>query len=473
MAMAELTLNDDRLFPPDPTTRGFARKIYATTRGLPIISPHGHVPPAWLSDNVPFKDPTSLLITPDHYINRIMHANGVELSDLGVGRGELSEADSRKAFRLLCEHFPDYNGTVMRYWLVDSLVNIFGVTQRPSAQTSDAIYDTIQAWIDDEKHRPRELMDTFNIEFIATTDDPCDSLDEHAKLAADSSFTAKHRMTPTFRPDKYLEPARADWHELLAKLADVSGIDPSTLDGFTAAMENRRAHFKARGGISVDHSHKDLESAYLDKTEADKLFAKCFAGQASVDECTLMRKHLLGDQIRMASEDGMTVTLHPAVYRNHDEDAFATYGADVGHDIPTAVECTYALQPMLTRYGNNPNFKIVIIVMDETTFSREVAPLVGWYRSAYVGPAWWFIDSPEAIMRQKRAITEMAGFTRSSGMIDDTRAFCSIPARHDMSRRLDAAHLAELVASHRLDLDEAIETAHRLVADNPRKVFNL
>ncbi|WP_315334896.1 glucuronate isomerase [Propionibacterium acidifaciens] len=365
-----LTLNDDRLLPPDPGTRGIARRIYATTRELPIISPHGHVPPRWIARDEHFGNPARLLITPDHYINRVLHANGVELSELGVGRGEeMTEADNRRAFRLLCEHWTDLNGTAMRYWLTDQLVGIFGVRVRPAAETADAIYDTIAARLDEPGFRPRRLMDAFRIRFLATTDDPCDDLGMHAEIAADEEFSARHRVVPTFRPDRYLEPARPDWNELV--------------------------------------------------------------------------------------------------------DALARYGADVGGDIPLALEATRALGPLLNAYGNHPGLHLVLFTLDEDVYSREFAPLAAWYRSVHLGVPWWFVDAPESIMRFKRGVTEMAGFSRISGMVDDTRAFCSIPARHDMSRRLDAAHLADLVATHRLDEDEAIEQAGALVVDNQVRIFKL
>ncbi len=470
-----LTLHDDRLFPVDEAVRQIARRIYAETRDLPIISPHGHVPPAWLSENLSFDNPTRLLLTPDHYINRILHANGVELSQLGVPvtRTDMTEADNRAAWRIFCEHWSDFNGTAMRYWLTDQLVGVFGVTQRPSAENADEIYDIIQAWIDDESHRPRALMDQFNIEFIATTDDPCDDLHEHDKLAADAEFAAKHRVAPTFRPDKYLVPGKEGWNDLADRLGEVSGIDVSTLAGFTEALENRRAYFKAHGAVSTDHGIQDLDAAYLDTQEAERLYAKARAGQLTTAEADALHHHLIMDQVRMATEDGLTITLHPGSLRDHDRATFAKYGADVGCDIPHAIEVTRATREMLNAFGNHPNLNLVLFTLDEDVYSREIAPLAGFYRSVYIGVPWWFVDAPESIMRFKEAVTEMAGFSRISGMIDDTRAFCSIPARHDMMRRMDAAHLANLVALYRLDEDEAIEQARKLVVDNPKKVFKL
>lgn len=470
MSTLTLSLDEDRLLPREPSALTVAREIYHSTRDLPIISPHGHVPVSWIADDLPFSDPTSLLITPDHYVNRLLHANGVDLDELGVGRESMDEDERRRAFRILCEHWRDFAGTAMRYWLVDQLVGIFGVTQRPSAETADQIYDTVAACIARPEFRPRALMDSFNISFIATTDDPCDDLSGHARLADDPGFT--HRVAPTFRPDKYLEPGTEGWVDLLARLSEVSGCDATTLDGFTAAMENRRSYFKDHGAVSSDHSHRDLGTVILDHDRAGAIFADAVAGRAEASDLLLLRRHLFTDQARMASEDGLTMTVHPAVHRNHDTAAFHRYGADIGSDVPVALEVVDALHPLLDRYGNT-DLHLVVFTIDETLYSREIAPLAGWYRSLYIGVPWWFIDAPESVMRFKHAVTEMAGFSRLSGMIDDTRAFCSIPARHDMSRRLDAAHLAELVGSGRLDLDEALEIAHRLVVEQPTEVFDL
>jgi glucuronate isomerase len=467
-----LTLNPDRLFPAEATTRAVTRRLYESVKDLPIISPHGHVPPVWIADDVPFHDPTSLLLSPDHYINRLMHSHGVSLSTLGVPPGTpMPEAEAREAWRTFCRHWPIYRGTPVRFWMEAELVEIFGVTVRPSEETADAIYDIIQAKINEPSFRPRALMDTFDIAFIATTDDPCDTLEHHQKIAADPSFT--RTVAPTFRPDKYLEPARAGWTDLMAKLAQVSGIDTGTYAGWVAANENRRAFFKANGGISTDHSHNDLDTTPLSRDEAERLYAKAIAGQITAAEGDTLRRTMLFEQARMATEDGLVMTLHPAVYRNHHIETFEKYGADVGCDIPYTVEATKALQPMLNAFGTHPNFKVVVFTMDETIFGRELGPMAGFYPAMYVGVPWWFIDAPDAIKRFRKAVSEPAGFTKTSGFIDDTRAFLSIPARHDMSRRLDCVHLAELVVEHRLEEDEAFEVAHDLVATTPRKVFNL
>ncbi|MGC0251665.1 glucuronate isomerase [Pseudactinotalea sp. Z1748] len=471
MSAPAMELHPDRLLPADAGVRKIARELYESVADAPIISPHGHVPPQWLSQDIPFSDPTSLLITPDHYINRLLHARGVSLADLGVGRGPLSEQDARAAFRAFCSHWSAYRGTPVRYWLEEELVGIFGVSQRPSAETADAIYDQIAAKLATAAFRPRALFDTFNISVLATTDDPCDDLSAHRALADDPGFTG--RVIPTFRPDKYLDPSLATWNDSIDALARASGIDTGDYAGYIEALENRRAYFKAHGAVSSDHGHLDAGTAILPGSEVSRIYAAARTGQVSDEDARAFRWHMTSEMARMACDDGLVMTLHPGVRRNHHTPTFETYGPDVGCDIPIAMEFTDSLRPLLNAYGTHPNLNLVLFTIDETVYSRELAPLAGFYPSVYVGVPWWFIDAPEAIQRFRSAVTETVGFSRISGFIDDTRAFCSIPARHDMSRRLDAGYLAGLVAQHRLALDEAHETITEMVVDNPTRIFKL
>jgi len=470
MTDAALQLHPDRLLPADPATRGIARRLYAAVRDLPIISPHGHVPAAWIAQDTPFGDPTSLLISPDHYVNRLLHAHGVPLDVLGAG-GTAPSDGARAAWRALCTHWDAFRGTPSRFWLESELADIFGVTVRPSAATADAIYDQVADTLGRPDFRPRALLDRFGIEVLATTDDPCDDLAPHAAVRDDA--TVATRVLPTFRPDRYLEPGRSDWPDLVDALGAAANTDTGDYKGFIAALEDRRRHFVAHGAVSADHSHIDAGTAPLDQSDADRIFTGSRAGTATADEATALRRHLLLEMARMSVDDGLVMTLHPGVYRNHHTPTFERFGADVGCDIPIAMEFTRALQPLLDRYGTATGFQLVLFTLDETVFSREIAPLAGFYPSVYAGAPWWFLDAPEAIRRYRGAVTETAGFGRTSGFIDDTRAFCSIPARHDMSRRLDCGYLAELVATHRLDEDEALETAHDLVAVNPKVAFKL
>jgi len=470
-AAPALDLHPDRLLPAEPGLSKTARELYQSVKDLPIISPHGHVPAQWLAEDTPFGNPTSLLITPDHYVNRMLHAHGVGLSALGVGQGSLTEQQSREAFRILCDHWEIYRGTPVRLWFDSQLADIFGVSVRPSKETADEIYDQIAACIAAPEFKPRALYDKFKIEVLATTDDPCDGLAAHRFLADDETW--RGRVIPTFRPDKYLEPAQPTWNADVDRLAEVSGIDTGEYDGFIAAMENRRQYFKDTGAVSSDHSHIDAGTETLEIAEAERIYAAARKGEVLEMEATALRRHLVSEMARMACDDGLVMTLHPGVRRNHHLPTFEKYGPDVGTDIPIQMEFTDALRPMLNRYGTHPNFQLIIFTIDETVFSREIAPLAGFYPSVYAGVPWWFIDAPEAIRRFRGAITESAGFDKTSGFIDDTRAFCSIPARHDMSRRLDAGFVAQLVAEHRLAEDEAVDVMHDLVVSNPRRAFKL
>lgn len=466
-----LTPHPDRLFPPDPATRAIARDLYSAVADLPIISPHGHVPARLLLDNEHFTDPASLLVTPDHYVTRLLHANGISLDALGVGRGPLPEHESRTVWRLLCQNWSVFRGTPVRYWLDGELAEIFGVTERPSASNADAIYDRIADLLAREEFRPRALFERFNISLLATTDDPSDDLSAHAALAADPDWSA--RVTPTFRADRYLDPLHSDFRDAVAALAKASDIDTGHYEGYLLALQERRRYFVEHGAVSTDHGHRDAHAEPLEPREASLIYEAAVSGEVTEREAVAFRRHMLLEMARMSCDDGLVMTLHPGAHRNHHTASARSYGPDTGSDIPTSTEYTAALRPLLDRYGTHPNFHLVLFTLDETVWSRELAPLAGFYPSVYIGAPWWFLDAPDAIHRFRAAVTETAGFGRTSGFIDDTRAFCSIPARHDMSRRLDSAFLARLVAEHRMDEDEAMDTAVSLVATNPRRVFKL
>ena len=470
-AAPALRLHPDRLLPPEPGVRAIARRLYEAVRDLPILSPHGHVDPRLLLHDEPFADPASLLVTPDHYVTRLLHASGVPLDALGVGRGQLAEAEAREVWRLLCSHWDVYRGTPVRYWLETELAEIFEVSVRPSAQTADAVYDQVADRLAKDGYRPRALYDRFRIQVLATTDDPCDDLSAHAALDADPTWSG--RVIPTFRPDRYLEPGQPGWRDAVTRLAEVADLDTGDYAGFVRALEARRHYFVAHGAVSADHSHVDVRTDPLEPAEAAGIFRAALASEATEAAAVALRRHLLLEMARMSCDDGLVMTLHPGVRRGHHGPTAAAFGPDTGHDIPIRVEFTDALRPLLERYGTHPNLHLVLFTLDETVFSRELAPLAGFYPTVYVGVPWWFLDAPDATRRFRAAVTETAGFSRTSGFVDDTRAYCSIPARHDMSRRIDAGWLAQLVAEHRLDEDEATETALDLVTGRPREVFKL
>jgi glucuronate isomerase len=468
---APLTLHADRLLPSEPGVRALARELYESVRQHPIISAHGHVNPQLLVDNLPFPDPTSLLVQPDHYVTRLLHANGVSLSDLGVGEGPLPEARARQAWRLLCANWSVFRGTPVRLWFDAELAEIFQITDRPCEANADRLYDQIAARLSDPAFRPRNLLAQFGISVLATTDDPSDDLLAHRTIAADPTFPT--RVVPTFRPDRYLEPAGPDWTDQVDRLGAAAGVDTGDYVGYIAALEDRRRYFIANGAVSTDHSHLDAGTAPLAESEAARIYSAARSGRVTESEAAAFRRHMLSEMARMSCDDGLVMTMHPGIRRNHHPDTFTSFGADSGHDIPVALGYTAALQPLLARYGTHPNLHLVLFTVDATTFSREIAPLAGFYPAVYAGVPWWFLDNPTEIRAFQRSVSEIAGLSRMSGFIDDTRAFCSIPARHDMSRRLDAGFLAGLVAEHRLDLDEARDSIVHLVQTQPRKVFKL
>ncbi|WP_250034588.1 glucuronate isomerase [Paractinoplanes maris] len=465
--MAALTLHPDRLLPAEPGLRSIARRLYQEVRELPIISPHGHVDPRLILDDTPFVDPTSLFIQPDHYVTRLLHAGGIPLSDLGVGEGPLPETRAREAWRLFCANWSLLRGTPVRYWFESSLSEVFGVTERPSAHNADQLYDAIHDKLGQDGFRPRALLSRFDIAFLATTDDPGDDLAAHRALRDDETIAT--RIAPTFRPDRYLEVGRPGWAGIVKEL----GGDVGDYAGYLAALEERRRYFISLGAVSADHGHFDAGTEPLEPAEAERLYRSALAGTVTPREATAFRRHMTFEMARMSCDDGLVMTLHPGIWRNHHPATLAAFGADTGHDIPVGLELTAALRPLLERFGTHPNLHLVLFTVDPDVYSREIAPLAGFYPAVYAGAPWWFLDNPSEIRHYQHAVTEIAGFSRMSGFIDDTRAFCSIPARHDMSRRLDAGFLASLVAEHRLDEDEALDTLTALVATQPREVFKL
>lgn len=455
------TLHPDRALPADPTTRPIAREIYHRVKDLPIISMHGHVPVEWFSQDRPFSNPAELLVVPDHYLVRMLVSQGARVHQLGVkpvvdGSGIEVEADPRVIWRRFCEGWKHFRGTPTRFWLETELVEIFGVTQQPSAETADAIYDQIQAVIDAPSFRPRALLDRFNIEVISTTDPAWASLSDHQALAADG---LGERILPTFRPDSLLTLDAPAWRQELDLLGEVTGLDPLSYEGYLEALRAQRLRFKAAGARASDHGLETTDTTPLPQAEAERIFQAALAGEVTESEARAFAGHMMFQMAAMAAQDGLVMQIHPGVLRNHDRQVLGTFGPDKGYDIPLAVEFARSLQPLLEAFGHDPSFRMILFTIDEDVYSRELAPLAGVYPSVRLGAPWWFLDAPDAMRRFREAVTETAGFSNTSGFVDDTRAFASIPARHDLARRIDAGYLARLVAEHRLDLDEALDTA--------------
>ena len=469
--MTSLSLDPDRALPFPAEQRSAAREIYAATKDLPLVCMHGHVEPEVFADDRPFADPAQLLIVPDHYVFRMLASQGIEPARLGVPRsdGGPAETDSRQIWRTFCENWKLFRGTPSRYWLEHELVEVFGVDLAPSGDTADAIYDQIAACVADPGFRPRALLDRFRIEVISTTDAATSDLAQHGRLAADG---LGERVLPTFRPDAVAYLDRPSWRDDVAELAQVSGVDTATYDGFLDALRTRRAAFVAAGARATDHGHLLADTTPMDASAARALYARVLGGaEASPAEVDQFAANMLFVMAEMSAEDGLVMQIHPGVLRNHSTAIHAAYGLDKGYDIPISTEFTQALRPMLDRFGTDPRFRVILFTVDETAYSRELAPIAGTYPSVRLGAPWWFLDSPEGMRRFRETATETGGFYNTSGFVDDTRAFASIPARHDLSRRVDAGYLARLVLEHRLSLDEAVETAVDLAYNLPLESY--
>lgn len=463
----------DRLLPADPGTRDIARRLLAHVEDLPIISPHGHLEASMFVKDEAFPDPTSLLISPDHYLTRMMHSAGVDLADLRVGGHEGKSA--REAWRIFMSHWDLYAGTATGYWVEQEFEHVFGINaERLNVGTpehADAISDELTDILAKPDFRPRALAEQFNLEVLATTDDPLDDLADHKALADDPTFSP--RVLPTFRPDAYTKMYNAGWAEKTTKLIDTAGDGKAGWEGYLQAMRNRRQYFINHGATSADHGLHDTDTTPLSHEDAQKILDKGLAGTATLAEMRAFEANTTYRFAEMSQEDGLVMTIHPGVYRNHSASAQKKFGADIGADIPFQMEFTNGLRPLLSDFGENKDFHFVMFTIDESVYSREVAPLAGYYPAAYVGAPWWFIDEIDAMNRFRSATTGTTGFSRYSGFIDDTRAYCSIPARHNTSRRVEANYLARLVAEHRITESRAAEIIVDLIDASPRRVFKL
>jgi glucuronate isomerase len=461
-------LHEDRLFPADPDVRSIARRLYASISNLPIISPHGHTDASWFAGNEPFPDPTQLLILPDHYVYRMLYSQGVSMHDLGIRQP--NPANSRKTWRIFAEHYYLFRGTPTSIWLDYEFEKLFGLDQRLSAATADHYFDVIAEKLRQPEFLPRALYDRFRIELLATTDSPLDSL-EHHRAIRESDWKA--RIVPTFRPDSVVDPAFDGFHKNIARLGELTGEDTASWPGYLNALRKTRERFKSLGCTATDHGHPTANTANLSASAAGELFAVILSGHATAEQQELFRAQMLTEMARMSVEDGLVMQIHPGSFRNHNKQVFEHFGRDSGADIPTATDYVHALKPLLDLFGNKSGFTLILFTLDESTYSRELAPLAGHYPCLRLGPPWWFHDSPEGMLRFREMATESAGFYNTVGFNDDTRAFLSIPARHDVARRTDSAFLARLVAEHRIAEEEAFELAQDLTVNLVRKTYRL
>lgn len=467
-----LELHPDRLFPSDPVVRAIAQRLYAQIKDLPIVSPHGHTDPRWFADDANFENATALLLLPDHYVFRMLYSQGIKLEELGIRRkdGTVVESDYRKIFHIFAQHYYLFRGTPSRIWLDSVFHDVFGLTVTLTEETADLYYDTINEQLAKPEFKPRALLDRFNIELIATTEGALNDLRHHAKLKG-TGF--EQRVITTFRPDDVVDADRADFAANVAKLGELTGEDTRNWQGYLQALRIRRAYFRAHGATATDHGHPSAITADLPEAEAAALFQRCLAGTATPTETELFRGQMLTEMAGMSLQDGMTMQIHPGAHRNHNQVIFERFGPDKGADIPSPTEFVSNLKPLLQKYGNEAALNIILFTLDETTYARELAPLAGHYPALKLGPAWWFHDSPEGMLRFRHQVTETAGFYNTVGFNDDTRAFLSIPARHDVARRIDCRFLAGLVAEHRLTEAEASELAYELTYGLVKKAYQL
>jgi glucuronate isomerase len=461
-------LHEDRLFPAEPSCRAIARALYGSVKDLPIVSPHGHTQAAWFAQNAPFRDPATLFVQPDHYVFRMLYSQGVSLEDLEIGQPEVK--NPRKVWRIFASHYYLFRGTPTRMWLDFAFQELFGLQECLSEKTADCYFDTISQKLLTPAFLPRALYEGFNLEVLSTTDSPLVTLDDHRAIR-NSGW--KGRILPTFRPDPVVDPEFAGFAESIAKLGEITGEDTASWNGYLNALRKSRAQFRELGCTATDHGHPTAQTADLSSTEASTLFRQVLSGTATAEQQELFRAQMLTEMARMSLEDGLVMQIHPGSVRNHNRQIFEHYGRDVGADIPRAINYVDALRPLLDRFGNEPGLTIILFALDESTYSRELAPLAGHYPCLRLGPPWWFLDSPEGMMRFRELATETAGFYNTVGFNDDTRAFLSIPARHDVARRVDCAFLARLVAEHRLAEDEAFEVAHDLAYRLAKEAYRL
>jgi glucuronate isomerase len=468
-------LHEHRLFPVEGGARAVAVQLYESIKDLPILSPHGHTDPSWFAENKPFPNPTALFIQPDHYIFRMLYSQGISLESLGVPQNGASgdpnaaqSADPREVWRIFARNYFLFRGTPTRMWLDHAFSTLFGLTERLSAGNADEYYDTIAGRLAQPEFLPRALYERFNLEVLATTDAAIDDLRWH-RLIRDSGWHG--RVLPTFRPDGVIDAEFAGFRQNIDRLGELTGEDVSGYQGYLAALRKRREYFRSLGATATDHL--TAMSADLSADVAGQLYHRIYNGQMDPGDVELFQAQMLTEMAGMSVEDGMTMQLHPGSVRNHNKLVYERFGRDKGADIPAPTEYVRNLRPLLNKYGNSANFTFILFTLDESTYARELAPLAGHYPCLRLGPSWWFHDSPEGMMRFREQTTETAGFYNTVGFNDDTRALLSIPARHDVARRVDAAFLGRLVAEHRLDKEEAFEVIHDLTVNLVKKAYRL
>src|SRR6266404_4197423 len=457
------TFHADRYFDPDPQQREIARALYASIEHLPLVCPHGHVDPRTFAyPDFNLGTPTDLFLIPDHYIFRMLYSQGISLERLGIPTvdGTDVETDHRCIWQIFSDNFHLFRGTPTGMWITQELQSVFGVEERLNGESAQSIYTHIAAQLTKPEFRPRALFERFNIEVLATTDAAADSL-EHHRAIRESGW--KGRVIPTFRPDAQFKISSPEFDALGA----------SDYPGLVRALAERRAYFKQLGATATDHGVLEPYASLLPLEEAERLFQRARQGEATPDDERRFTAHLLMEMARLSLADGLVMQIHAGALRDHNRAVFERFGPHMGGDIPVATEFTRNLRPLLNTYGNDSRFTLVLFTLDESTYSRELAPLAGHYPAVRLGPPWWFHDSMEGMRRFRERTTETASIYKTAGFNDDTRAFCSIPARHDLARRMDANYLGGLVARHVIDESDARRMARALAYELVKKTYRL
>jgi len=469
----KISLPEDRYFGPDAGQQEIAMHLYKMVADLPLICPHGHVDPRLLADpDYSFGTPTELFIIPDHYVFRMLYSQGIPMEKLGVPRqdgGEV-EQDHRKIWQIFADNFYLFRGTPTGIWLTHELYDVFGVEDKLTGESAQDIYDHIVAQLDLPEFRPRRLYEQFNIEVLCTTDAATDPLDHHRAIQ-ESDWNA--RILPTFRPDAVVNIDMPGWIKNIKALSEVSGIEVTGYKSYIKAIENRRAYFKEMGATATDHAALTPYTEELSLQEAEEIFQRALKGNAGAEDATRFTGHMLMENARMSLEDGLVMQLHPGSFRNHNAIVFSRFGLDKGADIPIPTDYTRNLHPLLNKYGNDPRLTLILFTLDETTYSRELAPIAGHYPAVKLGPPWWFYDSVEGMIRYRQQVMETAGLYNTVGFNDDTRAYPSIPARHDLARRVDANWIAGLVGRGIIDMTDAEEMIRATAYDLAKQAYKL
>jgi glucuronate isomerase len=470
--MAEYHLNEDRFFDPNPEVRRNAREIYFSIKDIPIVSPHGHVDPKLFAENKAFPNPTELFLIPDHYLFRMLYSQGIPLESLGVPTidGTEIEKDPKKIWQKFADNYYLFSGTPSGVWLDYEFNVVFGIKEKLNSKNAVKIYNELNEKINSTEFLPRTLFEKFRVEVLSTTDAATDSLEHHKKISS-SGWNGK--VIPCFRPDGVTDLSAVNWIQNIKLLGERTGKEITSYSEFISSLENRRKYFKELGAVSTDHGVFSSYTRELGKNEAERIFQKALKGNATEEDTKIFTAHMLMEMARMSTEDGLVMQIHPGAYRNHNPVIFKRFGADKGSDIPMQTDYTFNLKELLNKYGNNFDLTVIIFTLDETTYSRELAPLAGHYPSMKLGPAWWFYDSIEGMTRYRQTVTETAGFYNTVGFNDDTRAFVSIPARHDTARRIDSNYLGGLAARHIISMGEALTIAKDLTCNLVKKAYKL